>query len=144
MRQKHQRWPEGEVTRDLFTLASLDLAPVAVVPEATTLAELRKIFVEKHVPAIAIVDTQHGLSGIVTRTDVLSVAEDSPMTACDVMSGFVIALPNDATVECAAALMALEGISQLVVTNAYGELVGIVSALDIARHVAVRAGYVAA
>ncbi|MDX2091718.1 MAG: CBS domain-containing protein [Kofleriaceae bacterium] len=60
------------------------------------------------------------------------------------MSSFVFALPLDSTIEAAAALMALEGVSQVVVTNCHGELAGIVSALDIARHVAVRAGYIAA
>jgi predicted transcriptional regulator len=136
--------PDDEITCELHLLAGLPLSPIAAVDEAAPLAELRAIFVEQRVPAIAVVDAGHGLRGLVTRTDVLRAAEVPGARAGDVMSGFVFVLPLDATVECAAALMAIEGVGQVVVTNPRGELAGVVSALDIARHVAVVAGYLAA
>jgi len=60
------------------------------------------------------------------------------------MSCYVFSLPCDSTVECAAALMALESVGQLVVVNERDEVIGVVTSLDIARQVAKRAGYLAA
>jgi CBS domain-containing protein len=62
-------------------------------------------------------------------------------TAAEVMSGFVFALPATAAIEKAAALMAYEGVGQFVVVGDRGALVGMVSAVDIAWHLAVIAGY---
>jgi CBS domain-containing protein len=135
---------EEEITTELHTLAAFTIAPMATVGESTRLAELRSIFVEQRVPAIAVVDAGRSLCGLVTRTDLLRVVDDPEMTAADVMSGFIFSLPLDSTIECAAALMATEGVGQIVVTTPRGELAGMVSALDIARHVAVLAGYLAA
>ena len=64
-------------------------------------------------------------------------------TAGEAMSHFVFALPREAAIERAAALMAYEGVGQIVVTDRGGALVGIVSALDITRHYAIRSGYLA-
>jgi CBS domain-containing protein len=52
------------------------------------------------------------------------------------MSGFVFALPATSSVEQAAALMAYEGVGQIVVTGAGGKLLGMVSALDLVRYYA--------
>ena len=77
-------------------------------------------------------------------TLVRAAPEYADATAADAMSGFVFALPADATIEHAAALMAHESVGQVIVTGTTGELIGMVSALDIARHCAVRAGFLAA
>ena len=136
--------PDDEVTSELHLLAALRLSPIAVVDEHATIDELRAIFVAQRVPAIAVVDDDRGLRGLVTRTDVLRAPDDQATTAAEIMSGFVFVLAQDATVECAAALMAIEDVGQVVVTDEHGELAGVVSALDIARHVAIVAGYLAA
>jgi CBS domain-containing protein len=128
------------------------LQPIAIVLESTPLAEVRELLVDLdlRVPAIAVVDTQRTLRGLVTRTDVLrglSSPHDpfpADTTAGDAMSSYVFAIPEDSSIESAAALMAYEGVGQVVVTAADGALLGIVSALDIARHMAVQAGYLAA
>jgi len=51
------------------------------------------------------------------------------------------ALPEDATLSQASALMAYEGIHRLPVTCAEGKVVGIVSTLDILRWLAEQDGY---
>lgn len=130
------------ISDDLHTLAAIELSPARTVTEATPLSEVRALLVELRVPAIAVVDDRRRLRGLVTRTDVL--AEPDAATAGEVMSGYVFALPLDATLEAAAALMAIEGVGQVVVVTRDGELAGMLSAFDVARHVATRAGLLAA
>jgi CBS domain-containing protein len=129
---------EEEVTREIETLAHLAKKPFVIVAPETPLADVRRHFIELRVPAILVVDRGDNLVGIITRTDVLRSHGDA--RAHDVMSGAVFVLPVYASVERAAALMAYEGVGQVVVTDE-GALVGIVSALDLVRHYAVEAGY---
>jgi predicted transcriptional regulator len=118
--------------------------PVAVVLESAPLAEVRDLLLDLRVPAVVVVDHEQSLRGVITRTDVLRCLADCDATANDAMSTFVFAVTCEASIECAAALMAIEGVGQVVITTQDGELLGMVSALDIARHMAVRAGYLAA
>jgi CBS domain-containing protein len=127
-------------TSVLATLGSLVREPATVVELTTPLAEVRRLLVTKRIPAVAVVDARDNLTGLVTRTDVLRLRDDGA-TAADAMSGFVFALPVSASIEQAAALMALEGVGQVIVIQNGNELVGMVSALDIARSLAVGAGY---
>lgn len=122
------------------TLGSLIRGPAPAVELDTPLAVVRRMLVASRVPAIAVVDDNDSLVGLVTRTDVLRLC-DNECTAADAMSGFVFALPIESTIEKAAALMAHEGVGQVVITRNGNELAGMVSALDIARHFAIEAGY---
>lgn len=63
-------------------------------------------------------------------------------TVGDIMTPMVISLPADAKVSQAAALMAYEGIHRLVVVDAHGRVVGVISALDVLGGYARRCGYV--
>ncbi|HEY4245088.1 MAG TPA: CBS domain-containing protein [Kofleriaceae bacterium] len=135
---------EEEVTVELYPLVALVRTAPVVVDVNTPIAEAARLLVENRIPALIVIGRERQLEGIVTRTDVLRLGDRPDATASDAMSSFVFALPDEATVEQAAALMALEGVGQVVVTSADGELVGMVSALDIARHCAIRAGYLAA
>jgi CBS domain-containing protein len=121
------------------TLASLARQPMVVVAPETTIAAVRRTFVERRAAAILVVDAGDNLLGILTRTDALRAATDT--LARDALSGIVFVLPMLASVERAAALMAYEGVGQIVLTGDDGELAGIVSAIDIVRHYAVEAGY---
>jgi len=133
-----------EALPEIVFLGTLVTQPIAVVLETAPLAEVRVLLVELRVPAVAVVDGDRCLTGVITRTDVLRDQGDPDARAKDAMSGFVFSLTSEASIECAAALMAIEGVGQVVVTTRDGELLGMVSSLDIARHVAVRAGYLAA
>lgn len=134
-------WPD-EVTRHVKLLGSLEHGPVVAVLDTMPLFDLAALLTDQRVSAIVIVDETRALRGLVTRTDViLALVQGVAATAADVMSTLVFALGEDATIECAAALMAVEEVGQIVVTGECGELVAVVSALDIARHVAVAAGY---
>ena len=95
----------------------------------------------QRVPAIAVLDAQGALRGVITRTDVLRALDCDTACARDAMSSFVFAMPARTAIEKAAALMAYEGVGQIVVTGFSGELLGMVSTFDITRHVAVTSGY---
>ena len=99
------------------------------------------MLVQHRVPAVAVVDGVDELRGVITRTDVLRLVDDADATAGDAMSSFVFVLPARSSVEKAAALMAYEGVGQIVVTGPGSEVVGMVSALDVARYFAIEAGY---
>lgn len=131
-----------EITRELETLASLAHQPTVIVAPDTPIAEVRARFIGERVAAILVVDGADNLIGILTRTDALRAAPEQ--SAQDVLSGVVFVLPMFASVERAAALMAYEGVGQIVVTDGNGALVGIVSAIDLVRHYAVVAGYLRA
>jgi CBS domain-containing protein len=122
------------------TLGSLVARPALAVSTATPLAEVTRMLLHHRVPAIAVVDGET-LCGLITRTDVLRSFDETAVTAGDAMSGYVFALPARASIEKAAALMAWEGVGQIVVTGDDGEVIGMVSALDVARHYAVEHGY---
>ena len=55
--------------------------------------------------------------------------------------GFPFALPACAAIEQAAALMAYEGVTCIAIVGEHGRVVGLLSALDLARALAVVAGY---
>jgi CBS domain-containing protein len=131
---------EDEPTGVIETLGSLVSTPALVVEETTLLAEVRMLLIEHRVPAIAVSDRDDNLRGVITRTDVLRTI-DPDAVAGDAMSSFVFALPALSSIEKAAALMAFEQIGQIIVTGSGGELVGMVSALDIARYYATLTGY---
>ena len=130
---------DDEPTDVLGALGTLVSSPLSIVEPDTPLSEVLRLLVELRIPAVAVVDRCGAVGGIVTRTDVLrELARCDEACAADAMSGFVFALSARSTVERAAALMAYEGVGQVVVTGSRGELVGMVSALDIARYFAIR------
>lgn len=132
-------WPDD----DLDLLADLPTAPIVAVLETMPLADLAALLVDRRVPALVVVDEHRLLRGLVTRTDVI-VALSAPRRAAlaaDVMSTLVFTLQADSTIQSAAALMSYERVGQIVVVGRAGELVSLVSSLDIAHHVARRAGY---
>ena len=122
-------------------LGALVRAPAITVAAAPPLGEVQRLLVHERIPAVAVVDEDGSVRGIVTRTDVLRTVGTRDATAGDAMSHFVFTLPAAAFVEKAAALMAYEGVGQVLVADLEGRLLGMVSALDIARHYAARAGY---
>ena len=132
---------QDEPNDALDKLGALVRAPAVTVARATPVAEVRRLLLHHRVPAIAVVEDDGGVCGILTRTDVLRALGQRDASAADAMSGFAFTLPAAAYVERAAALMAFEGVGQVLVVDLEGRLVGMVSALDIARHYATLAGY---
>lgn len=127
-------------------LGSVMSADVACVKESTPFSRLRELLVERSQHCVLIVGAEGRPVGVVTQTDLLRALEDPRRrapgpTAGEVMTALVFALPVTASVEQAAALMAYEGVQQIVVTGMGGRVAGIVRALDVARRFARSAGY---
>jgi CBS domain-containing protein len=123
---------EEQPTLSFDTIGDLLRGPAIAVAPDTPLEDIRKMLVDYRVPAIAVVDDDDAVCGLVTRTDVLrATAEDA--TARDAMSRFVFSLPASAPIAKAAALIGYEYVGQIVVRDSDG-LIGIVSAVDILRY----------
>lgn len=138
--RKRTWFGEDEVTAEIYLLRALIKRPVVSIEEAMPLVEAHRLLVDERVPALVVVENGE-LCGIVTRTDVLRALLDGGTMARDAMSSYVFAIPIDSTIEAAAALIAIEEVGQVIVTGRDNELVGMISGVDIARHIAAKAGY---
>ncbi len=131
---------EDEITAEVHFLGGLVGGPPVVVDEQTELAVVREYLLEQRISAVVVVDGAASLRGIITRTDVLRMPRG---IAAEAMSPFILTLPAVSRIERAAALMATENVAHVVVTGPDNELVGLVSAVDIARHYAILSGFLA-
>ena len=132
---------EEELTAEVHFLGGLIAGPPVVDEEATPIDVVRAHLVERRISAVVVVDGV-ALRGLVTRTDVLRALPGT--TAGDAMSPFVFCLPAVSRIERAAALMAVEDVAHVVVIGSDSELLGLVSAVDVARHYAILSGFLAA
>lgn len=107
----------------------LEDAPVGV---------LRELLLERRARAVPVVDRDGRPIGVVTAADLL---RGDGGTAGDVMSPHVLALPITAILAQAAALIAYEGVSEIVIADLHGRVAGVLGALDITRWCARAAGY---
>lgn len=151
-------------------VSSIMAAPVRGVPSEMSLLSLAAMFVEANISAAPVLDEagkpiglvsksdlvrrfyEHGGSTesihtrlpltttpALTETDHVDVVDDG--TVADIMTPLVIGVRQEVPVAQAAALMAYEGVHHLIVHNASGEPVGIVSALDFLRQFAKSEGF---
>ncbi|HUJ63790.1 MAG TPA: CBS domain-containing protein [Kofleriaceae bacterium] len=125
---------DDEPTAVIRTLGALVREPALVIDERAPLAEARRLLAESRVPALVVVDASDAVRGLITRSDLLAARDDGRVL--DAMSGCVFALRASAEVHAAAALIAYEGVGQVVVIDAAGQLVGMVSAIDLVRYYA--------
>jgi CBS domain-containing protein/CheY-like chemotaxis protein len=122
--------------------------------------ELIALLLEHGLGGVPVVDANHKLVGIVTESDVLRggwepqtwevgggennsfhVEQVPRAVVGELMTPFVFSLFTDAEVASAAGLMAYEGVHRLAVVAKDGELVGMVTSLDIMRWIADELGY---
>jgi CBS domain-containing protein len=108
------------------------------VEESTPVAVLRDILLARRARAVPVVDRDGRPVGVVTVADLLRGGGE---TAAEVMSSSVLALPITAILAQAAALIAYEGVSEIVIADLHGRVAGTVGALDITRWCARAAGY---
>lgn len=120
---------------------------VCLAPEARVEA-VAQMFLERGISSAPIVDANWLPRGIVSKTDLLRTlcnrAEgeslnggvDGGSTVGEVTMPYVLSLHEEAPVSVAAALMAYEGVHGLPIVASSGEVVGVVSTLDIIKWVA--------
>jgi CBS domain-containing protein len=141
-RQRRTTWFEEaalpgdeEITERVEAIGALVRAPAHTVDEAAPLADVSRILVEQDVPAVAVVDPASSLCGVITSTDLLR--GDDGWTAADAMST-ALSVRATTPIDIVADLMAHHHAQEVVVTDAIGQVVGVVTARDIARHLAAR------
>ncbi len=120
------------MTRDV-TCARRDLA-------AKALAEL---MVKNHIGCIPVVEALGRPIGMVAKRDLVeALAEDGrDRTANELMMPLAITLGPQATIAHAAALMATEDIHHTMIVDRSGQLIGVVSSMDIVRWLAKNDGF---
>jgi CBS domain-containing protein len=115
--------------------------PITVCVRAETMAsDARRLFLERSLRALPVVDEDLRLIGVVSRSDLLAAPANA--LARDIMPSRIHALPEHAPIGYAIALMGFEKISEVPVVTDDGEIVGLWHALDALRWTAERMGYV--
>lgn len=114
-------------------------ASVTCVTPDVSIAVLRTHFELTRDRAVAVVDADGNLEALVSRSDLVRGPDEG--TAADVMTARVHALPEDAPVSFAIALLADEDIGEVPLVTAEGRVTGICYSLDLMRWLAARLGY---
>ena len=137
------RFPEG--TQDLsgepglVPITQVMTRPAVVLQPDMTVGQARALLDERGIHGAPVVDLEQRAIGMMSRGDL--AAEPVDATLGDVMVCFAFTLPTRASLGQAAALMAYEGVHRVVVTDDVGQVVGVVSAIDVAAWVGEQAGY---
>jgi predicted transcriptional regulator len=156
---------------DRTSVASIMSADTICVDPELGLEALALIFLERGISGAPVVDANGRPLGVVSKTDLIreqqenaGMLEIEPMTfeqqgegvelglgfhlervrqgkVKDIMTPLTLTLGENASIARAAALMAYEGVHRVPVVSATGRVVGVVSALDIARWVARASGF---
>jgi len=99
---------------------------------------LRARLMQRGVSGAPVVDDWGRVLGVVSKTDLVEhevTSKRGEKTVADIMMPMAFTLPAEAAIGQAAALMAYEGVHRVVVVDAKGCVIGLVSALDVARWV---------
>jgi CBS domain-containing protein len=138
LRPRRAAWFESHDEHDRplqTTIGSLVQATPCAVEESTPLGHVQELLVERHLTAVPVIDPGSSLCGVVTCSDLLRAGAD--WTAADAMSS-AVTIRASASVEAAAQLVANERTDHVVVTDAVGQPIGIVTANAIVRFLAER------
>ena len=154
-RRGFEYWPEGSAERSLATLA--DTTPISTlvcnkvrcVSKNVSVEALAALLIENRLGGVPVVDEVGKPVGVVSHTDLvrhhyanLAAPPEAPSTVGDIMTSVPFTLNESASVSHAAALMALERIERIPVVDATGQVVGLLSPLDVLYWLACETGYV--
>jgi CBS-domain-containing membrane protein len=125
-------------------VAAIMTKSVTSVTAAWTLSELMALLVDGDIGGVPVVDESWRAIGIVSKSDVVRYMSEhgtvEGATVADCMLPLALTVVPTTPVTRVAALMAWEGIHRLPVCGPAGDVIGIVSTLDIARWVGQAAG----
>lgn len=109
---------------------------VACVAPSAEWESLERLLLDEGFDAVPVIDASNEPIGIVSKTDLLRRARSGEgsvepgLTAGDVMTPLVHALPEDAPLAFALALLALQDVEQIPIVSNAGVVVGMVTARD--------------
>lgn len=132
------------------TTASIMMTPVVCVGLELSLTALESLFLDFAVQSAPVVDQAGRVKGIISETDLVRYHQQRRVAGTvpsehivgDIMVPRTFSIPEDASIPRAAALLAFEDVEHAPVVNAEGQVVGLVSALDVTRWVARNSGFI--
>jgi CBS domain-containing protein len=123
---------------------------VISVREGHSLAAVIDLVIANYIGCVPIVDEDARPIGMITKRDLVEplasraqAGDPTAQTAKDVMLPLAITLGERATVLQAAAIMAIEDLHHIPIVSPKGQLIGVVSSLDIVRWLARNDGVLA-
>jgi CBS domain-containing protein len=142
-------------------VSTIMTSPVVAVQNDASAENVQWLLVDRGIGAVPVLDRSGRPVGILAKTDLLrdrdepmvsvrldereappepgsSVREAGGLRAADLMTPIVYGVLESTSIAATAALMAKQRVHHIVVVGEEGKVVGIVSALDIARWVAAR------
>ncbi len=105
------------------------------------LSDVRDLLLEENISAVPVVDDRDRICGVVTETDLLRCGPLDGRAIREVMSTAALRVTLDTPLPVVVALMTATGTRRAFVTDDQARALGVVSALDIVKWVASRAGY---
>ncbi|HEX7672458.1 MAG TPA: CBS domain-containing protein [Polyangiaceae bacterium] len=120
---------------------------VCVTPELSV-AAVATLFLDRGISGAPVVDESGRAIGMVSKTDLVRHYSDADAKTAvapvvgDIMMPMAFCLPANESIARAAALMAFEGMHRVPVANTRGQIVGLISSLDVLRWMAQEHGYV--
>jgi CBS domain-containing protein len=135
--------PRHRTVADRVPVADIMTRDVTCGRPDLCIEALIRLMTDNRIGCVPIVDERGRPHGMVTRFDVVEELDHAirdlgaPMalrrTASDIMMPLAMAINDRATVAHAAAMMAREGLHHVMVVDADGVLVGVVSSHDVVR-----------
>ncbi len=130
--------PRERTVADRIPVTDIMTRDVVCARPDLGVAMLARLMTDHRIGCVPVVDERGRPRGVITRFDIVEAMHRSQtgsgvamQTAHDVMMPLVISLHDHATVAHAAALMAREDLHHILIVDAEGTLVGIVSSRDL-------------
>jgi predicted transcriptional regulator len=103
-----------------------------------TLREAMHVLTGHDISGAPVCDRLGRVVGVFSKTDAMQVCllGGFDKTVHEVMMPMVFSIGDDAPIEAAIELMAFEGVHRLVILSPEGELIGILTPIDVMRHLA--------
>jgi predicted transcriptional regulator len=138
---------DSRKSADHATIGSIMTTSVLCVGPELSLVALEALFLDHSISGAPVVDEGGRPIGMVSKTDLVrhhheEREADGEHVVADIMMPMAFALPANESVAKAAALMVFEGMHRVPVVNAHGQIVGLLSPLDVMRWMALKHGYV--
>jgi CBS domain-containing protein len=128
--------PISEIMTKGALCVSIDLTAESVV----------KLFFDNAISGAPVIDERGHAIGVVSKTDLLRARDrwkkgGQGPTVGEIMTPVAFTMKESAPISQAAALMAFEQIHRLPIVSESGEVIGIVSSIDVLRWIAETEGY---
>jgi CBS domain-containing protein len=139
--------PERDPREDLrerairTQVADLAAPEIVCIRGDASVADATRLLVEHDLRCLPVVDAERKLVGIVSRADLLRESVHERAVLTEIMTPRVHALPEDAPLAYAVALMAESRVHEVPLVTNDGVVVGVFTALDALRWMAEQLGY---